>query len=300
MKKVLILMATYNGAKYLDEQIQSLIEQKNVQVDILVRDDGSTDNTIEVLNKWKEQNKLEWYKGKHLNVQFGFYDLMERARTRDVDYLAFCDQDDVWDLDKLCIAVEKLEKLCNKSMPALYYCGQRLVDENMKFIADHKLNKYRNLRTRFVLSDIAGCTAVFNKALLYKVLEYKPTYMLMHDTWVLKVCLAVGGNVIVDPEPHMNYRQHGNNTVGLGKGIKSNLKQVRQYIEEYKVEEQMLELKKGYGKRIVPEYKKLVYYICNYKKNIKYRKKLLNKHYINFCNKGLNLTYFIKIMLKKL
>ena len=94
MKKVLILMATYNGAKYLDEQIQSLIEQKNVQVDILVRDDGSTDNTIEVLNKWKEQNKLEWYKGKHLNVQFGFYDLMERARTRDVDYLAFCDQDD--------------------------------------------------------------------------------------------------------------------------------------------------------------------------------------------------------------
>ena len=170
----------------------------------------------------------------------------------------------------------------------------------MKFIANHKLNKYRNLRTRFVLSDIAGCTAVFNKALLYKVLEYKPTYMLMHDTWVLKVCLAVGGNVIVDPEPHMNYRQHGNNTVGLGKGIKSNLKQVRQYIEEYKVEEQMLELKKGYGKRIVPEYKKLVYYICNYKKNIKYRKKLLNKKYINFCNKGLNLTYFIKVMLNKL
>ena len=63
MKKVLILMATYNGAKYLDEQIQSLIEQKNVQVDILVRDDGSTDNTIEVLNKWKEQNKLECIKG---------------------------------------------------------------------------------------------------------------------------------------------------------------------------------------------------------------------------------------------
>ena len=62
----------------------------------------------------------------------------------------------------------------------------------------------------------------------------------------------------------------------------------------------MLELKKGYGKRIFPEYKKLVYYICKNKKNIKYRKKLLNKHYINFCNKGLNLTYFIKIMLNKL
>ena len=59
-------------------------------------------------------------------------------------------------------------------------------------------------------------------------------------------------------------------------------------------------LKKGYGKSIIPEYKRVIYYICNYKNNIKCRKKLLNKHYINFCNKGLNLTYFIKIMLNKL
>ena len=300
MKKVLVLMATYNGARYLDEQIQSLIDQKNVELEILVRDDGSTDNTINVLNKWKKQGKLDWYTGKHLNVQYGFYDLMEHAAQKDTEYIAFCDQDYVWDNDKLCIAVEELEDKCSQSNPALYYCGQRLVDEHMNFLSDHSLNEYRNLRTRFVLSDIAGCTAVFNTELLNKVLEYKPEYMLMHDTWVLKVCLAMGGEVIVDPKPHMNYRQHSNNTVGLGKGIKSNLKQVRQYIEEYKVEEQMLELKKGYGKSIIPEYKRVIYYICNYKNNIKCRKKLLSKHYINFCNKGLNLTYFIKIMLNKL
>ena len=252
------------------------------------------------MNKWKKQGKLDWYTGKHLNVQYGFYDLMEHAAQKDTEYIAFCDQDDVWDNDKLCIAVEELEDKCSQSNPALYYCGQRLVDEHMNFLSDHNLNEYRNLRTRFVLSDIAGCTAVFNTELLNKVLEYKPEYMLMHDTWVLKVCLAMGGEVIVDPKPHMNYRQHSNNTVGLGKGIKSNLKQVRQYIEEYKVEEQMLELKKGYGKSIIPEYKRVIYYICNYKNNIKCRKKLLNKHYINFCNKGLNLTYFIKIMLNKL
>ena len=62
----------------------------------------------------------------------------------------------------------------------------------MKFIADHKLNKYRNLRTRFVLSDIAGCTAVLIKHYCYKVLEYKPTYMLMHDTWVLESLFGSG------------------------------------------------------------------------------------------------------------
>ena len=60
MKKVLVLMATYNGAQYLDEQIQSLIDQKNVELEILVRDDGSTDNTTNVLNKWKKQGKLDW------------------------------------------------------------------------------------------------------------------------------------------------------------------------------------------------------------------------------------------------
>ena len=58
MKKVLVLMATYNGARYLDEQIQSLIDQKNVELEILVRDDGSTDNTINVLNKWKKTRKI--------------------------------------------------------------------------------------------------------------------------------------------------------------------------------------------------------------------------------------------------
>lgn len=300
MKKVLVLMATYNGAKYLDEQIQSLLDQENVKVEILVRDDGSTDDTIKILSRWKSQKKLNWYKGKHLNVQFGFFDLMEQARTRDVDYIAFCDQDDVWDINKLEIAVNQLERKCNKSVPGLYYCGQRLVNENMEFIADHRLNEYRNLRTRFILSDIAGCTAVFNKALLYKVLEYKPKYMLMHDTWVLKVCLALGGKVVVDPEPHMNYRQHSSNTVGLGKGIKSNLKQVKQYIEEYKVEKQMIELKRGYGKQIIPEYKKIVYCVCNYKTKWKCRKKLLDRKNINFCNRGLNLTYFIKVMLNKL
>ena len=293
MKKVLVLMATYNGAKYLDEQIQSLIDQKNVELEILVRDDGSTDNTIDVLNRWKKQGKLDWYTGKHLNVQFGFYDLMEHATTKNIDYVAFCDQDDVWDNDKLCIAVENLENKCNKSIPALYYCGQRLVDENMNFLSDHKLNEHRSLKTRFVLSDIAGCTAVFNKALLNKVLEYKPDYMLMHDTWVLKICLAIGGKVVVDPRTHMNYRQHGSNTVGLEKGIKADLKQVRQYILEYKVEEQMIELKRGYGKQIIPEYRKIVYDVCHYKKNWKCRRRLLNKANIDFCNKGLNLTYGI-------
>lgn len=300
MEKVIVLMATFNGEKYLEEQLQSLLNQQEVDVKILVRDDGSTDGTLEILRRWEKEEKIEWYQGKHLNVQYGFYDLMRYSKKYDGNYYyAFCDQDDVWDQDKLYIAIKELKNI-EAEVPGLYYCGQRLVDENLKFLSNHTLNKDRNLKTRFILSDIAGCTAVFNKALRDKILEYRPDYMLMHDTWSLKVCLAVGGKVIIDTESHMSYRQHGNNAVGLGKGMRANLKQVRQYIMEYKVEKQMIELKKGYGKQIIPEYEKIVYYVCNYKKNRKCRKKLLDKRCIDFCNKGLNLTYFIKVMLNKL
>lgn len=299
MCKVLVIMATYNGEKYLHEQIESILRQKSVEVDILVRDDGSNDKTHSILEEYKKEGRLQWYTGSHLNAAKGYYNLMRVAAGREWDYIAFSDQDDVWDLDKLQIAVEQLGTV-PMELPALYYCGQRLVDKGLCFIADHTLNDRRTLITRFVLSDFAGCTGVFNRSLLEKVLEYEPGYMLMHDTWILKVCLAVGGNVIVDPDTHMSYRQHGGNSVGLGRGLKSCIRQVEQYLNHYMVEPQMVELLKGYGEEIVPEYRRLAEEICHYKTNMKYRKRLLDKKYINFYNRGLNLTYDLKICLNRL
>lgn len=298
-KKVLIIMATYNGEKYLKEQLESIFDQKNVEVSVLVRDDGSQDRTIDILEMYKREKRIDWYTGPHLNVAKGYFDLMKKAAAYDVDYIAFSDQDDIWDLDKLHVALQALDKV-NFETPALYYCGQRLVDQDMKFISNHRLNEYRNLTTRFVLSDFAGCTGVFNKKLLEEVVCFEPTYMLMHDTWILKVCLALGGKVIVDSEPHMNYRQHGGNVVGLGRSIPAYLKQVKQYLNEYLVEEQMIELIKGYGDRLVPEYREIAVCIYNYRKNLKCKKILLDKRKINFYNTGLNITYAIKVLLNKL
>lgn len=299
MKKVLVIMATYNGEKYLEEQINSIIEQKDVCVDILVRDDGSSDLTIDILNKYKEEGKLEWYTGEHLNVAKSYFDLMKMASKYNSDYVAFADQDDVWDFDKLYVATQFLD-FVDEKIPALYYCGQRLVDGKLNFIADHELNSQRSLTTRFVLSDFAGCTGVFNRALLEAVIEYEPQYMLMHDTWILKVCLCLGGKVFVDTKPHMNYRQHGGNTVGLGRSLSAYLKQVNQYLNEYHVEAQMHELLNGYADRMVPHYKALAKQVCEYKKSFQIKKHLMDKKYINFFNKGLNLTYDLKVLLNKL
>ena len=122
----------------------------------------------------------------------------------------------------------------------------------------------------------------------------------MHDTWILKVCLCLKGKVFVDTKPHMSYRQHGGNTVGLGRSLPAYFKQVNQYLNEYNVEAQMQELLKGYGNIMVPEYATLAKQVCGYKKSFKAKNSLLNKKYINFYNKGLNLTYDIKVLLNKL
>lgn len=299
MKKILVVMATYNGEKYLAEQLESIFLQENIKIEILVRDDGSSDGTRKLLDRYQSERKLQWYTGEHLNVAKGYFDLMKKAADMEFDYIAFADQDDVWDADKLYIAVKMLEQVKN-DVPALYYCGQRLVDGELNFIGDHELNNKRRLTTRFILSDFAGCTGVFNRALLNEVVKYEPRYMLMHDTWILKVCLCLGGKVFVDTKPHMSYRQHGGNTVGLGRSLPAYLRQVKQYLNEYKVEAQMQELLTGYSDKMTAEYKELVELVCTYRSSFSAKKKLLDKKRINFYNKGLNLTYDLKVLLNKL
>lgn len=292
-----MLLATYNGENYLREQLDSLFSQESVEVSVLVRDDGSSDRTIQILEEYQQNGTLKWYGGKHLNVQKGYFDLMKEAVKTEYKFFAFCDQDDVWDKDKLRYALCSIK---NERVPALYYCGQRLVDGDLNFISDHVLNKERSLQTRFVLSDFAGCTGVFNRELLEEVVAFEPDYMLMHDTWILKVCLCLGGKVTVDPDVHMSYRQHGGNTVGLGRSIPAYMRQVKQYLNEYQVERQMRELVRGYGDRMVSPYKETAEWICHYRSDSGSRKKLLDRHNVDFCARGLNLTYWLKVSLNKL
>ena len=299
MDKILVLLATYNGEKYLPQQLDSLFSQEGVQVSVLVRDDGSTDKTTEILTQYHKSNNLKWYQGKHLNVQRGFLDLMKEGAKTDFQYFAFCDQDDVWDKDKLSVAVSKL-KSGNKNIPLLYYCGQRLVDEKLTFIENHKMNQQRTDYARFILNDAAGCTEVFNRKLIEAIVSYDPQYILMHDTWVLKVCLAIGGHIFVDEMPHMSYRQHGQNVMGLRRDIKSKLIRAKQYISEQRVEPQMWELAIGYEENLSREYRQIIEDVLSYKINLKSRRRLMNKKLFNFGDIGVQITYYLKIMLNML
>ena len=295
---VTVVMASYNGEKYISEQIDSLLNQKGVDINILIRDDGSKDNTPKILDSYqKEYSNIKWYTGEHLNVQKGFLDLLKNSS--DTEYYAFCDQDDVWDDDKLLVAISKLETM-DKNKPAMYYCGQRLVDSNLKFISNHYIDDTRNDYTNFLISNVAGCTAVFNKKLRDEVNFADPNFILMHDSWIFKICLALGGSYYADREPHISYRQHGNNTVGLNKGLKSKIHQMKRYINVFEIQRQVKELYDLYGNKMVDEYKKLSEDIINYNKKFKNKHKLLKKYKINFNNRALNTTVKIKVLLNKL
>ena len=116
-------MSTYNGEKYIDEQIDSVLAQKNVRVDLLIRDDGSKDETVRIIKRYCEKfDNIKFYEGPNLKPARSFLNLIETAELN-YDYYAFCDQDDVWHEDKLYQAIEKIGKKKDSQKPILYYCG---------------------------------------------------------------------------------------------------------------------------------------------------------------------------------
>ena len=209
MRKVNILLSTYNGEKYLEEQLGSLLSQRGVEVDILVRDDGSTDSTRSILDKWQKEGHLSWYGGNNLGWAMSFIHLL--CHAREADYYAFCDQDDIWLPDKLAAAIELLEPVGDQ--PALY-CS------NMNYYFDGKdegvvkpVGQKFNLYTAMVQCLALGCTMVLNRPLALTMKVHPPKEVFAHDFWTYQVASAIG-TVVYDDRSFLLYRQHGNNQVG--------------------------------------------------------------------------------------
>lgn len=213
MSSVTVLMSTYNGERFLCEQIESIINQKDVKVKLFVRDDGSTDDTKAILQKYADEDKLQWYSGKNLGPGYSFLDLVHNAP--DDNYYAFSDQDDVWNIEKLSTAVKVMEKY-GKDKPVLYSCTAQPVTVDLVPIEEAIISKpIITFGECLVHNNMPGCTMVFSKALFQLLNEYIGENLLMHDDLLLKLCLAVGGTVIKGDSKHVYYRQHGNNVVGF-------------------------------------------------------------------------------------
>lgn len=213
MDTVTVLLSTYNGEKYLRDQIESLIEQEGVDITILARDDGSSDCTVEILQEYTQKySNFEYYSDTNLGPAQSFLDLIKNAP--DTMYYALCDQDDYWDKDKLKIAITKLKEL-DERKPNLYYSNLRIVDENLTFYRLSHEGEFSNPNKYSALTEnlCTGCTAVFNKTAQQLLKNHIPKACTMHDTWIYLLCKFLG-NTVYDQEAHISYRQHGGNVVG--------------------------------------------------------------------------------------
>lgn len=210
--EVTVLLSTYNGERHLDAQLESIAMQ-TIPCHVAVRDDGSSDSTMEALDRWSTSLNLDVVRGSNLGPARSYLELMVSAPS--APYYAFADQDDVWDRDKMEVAVGRLS-VGAQAIPSLYFSATRVVDEGLNLLSRSHLhpNDAADFSKVLVRSFASGCTMVFNRALLDLIVSRPNFDAMMHDSWLHKVCLAVGGNVVYDPVPHLDYRQHGSNFVG--------------------------------------------------------------------------------------
>lgn len=215
-------MSTYNGEKYLRDQVDSVLNQDGVDVDLLIRDDGSNDGTLGILDDLKHANQnISVITGPNCKSAASFMALIYEAGKLDhiYDYYAFCDQDDVWCQDKLISAVGQLDE-CPQSPSALYLGAYQMVDADLRKIDTPVRPPLLNLKSAIASNAATGCTMVFNRNLLLLLASKKPQDFIMHDYWAYLVCLVSGGHVVYDAVPHILYRQHGHNVIGgLGDGF---------------------------------------------------------------------------------
>lgn len=217
MRKVLVLMSTFNGERFLKEQIESVMKQVDVHVTLLIRDDGSNDNTVNLINDFQSRyNNIVLIQGENCGSAQSFLKLLNEATTNfaNYDFFAFCDQDDVWKDDKLKSAVMILDNQ-SKDVPCLYIGAYQMVDVNLNNIVTPKRIPKLTLPAAMASNLATGCTMVFNLCLAKLIsANIHLKNIIMHDYWIYLVCLAVRGFVYYDEIPHILYRQHGNNVIG--------------------------------------------------------------------------------------
>ena len=217
-----ILMATYNGELYLEEQIKSIIKQSYKNWILYIRDDGSKDNTLKIINrytyKYPDKIKLIADDRGNLGSNMNFKELMQYSKN---EYCMFCDQDDVWLEDKIKLSLDKIKKLENKygkNTPILVHTDLKVVNEKLDEISESfweyiKLNpSLTSINNLLVRNNITGCTIIMNN----KLKEYSKKISVqccMHDWWIALVESSMGKIGIIN-QPTILYRQHNNNQVG--------------------------------------------------------------------------------------
>ena len=297
-----MLLSTYNGEGFLCEQLDSLIAQEGVDISVLVRDDGSSDGTWNILIQYqKKYPKLfELIQGDNIGCALSFTELLKEAFERYLDFnrFAFCDQDDVWLPLKLKSALDNLKEE-DDTLPLSYCSNTAIVDialnfEKMNWREDEVvITKKRSL----IQSFATGCTMVFNRIALEIYVKHIPDTIWVHDYQMYQICVFLG-KVVWDSNSYILYRQHGKNQLGANKGFWGKMKKRT----EGRFKEHIYELQ---GKRFLESLRPLLTKddiilltkFVFYKKNIISKLELLLDRDIKYSNFESNFFFLLKVII---
>lgn len=279
MNTIQVIMSTYNGEKYLKEQLDSILGQKGVEIRLFVRDDGSTDRTLAILREYAQKYVgLTYVQGENCGAKQSFFEAMKMVQG-EVEYYALADQDDVWLPEKMEKAVEQMA-LLDKEKPILYCTKTILADEKLNELSMQmkEIEKIPSFGNALVENICTGCTAVMNQVLFERIKEHIPSYTVMHDWW-LYLTASYFGDVIYDENSYILYRQHGGNVLGsrntYWKELLNRLKNFKNHRGQ--VRRQAWAFYESYGRELKENKKagKLLFLLLKAKKNWKYKWQLI-------------------------
>ena len=300
--RLAILMSTYNGEKYIEAQIESILQQEtDMPFDLIVRDDGSKDATVEILQRYQEKGLLKYYTGENLGAAKGFIQLLRQ--NTGYDYYAYADQDDVWDPDKIAKGLEAINGVVG---PAIYCTNAALVDDQLQSLGrnTHREIPHYNLLSILCLASCAqGCTSVFNQALAQIIQNHDvPDVFIMHDSLLTCLCALIDGKIIYDHRPSMKYRMHSANVFGmvtakqsLSKVIKSRWKEItaKPKVSMYIQAKNILNT---YSDHISPENRKVCETVIRSEKSLGARLKLVFSRQLKHDTLNKTVTKKLKIL----
>ena len=268
--KIQVLISTYNGEKYLKELIDSVLNQDIKQLILIIRDDGSNDNTLKILSRYSSKKHIKIFSEKNIGIIQSFFKLLKLSSS-DSDYYAFCDQDDIWMIEKLSRAINKLNKF-PEEIPLMYCSRTILVNDKLNIIKYSKIPQKPPSFSNALVENIAtGCTIVINNSARKLILKQIPLSALMHDWWIY-LTVSAFGKVIYDIEPRILYRQHFSNIIGVETNfIRKWNKRIIRFVKRNKkfpITQQVKEFRKIYGIFLPKDKKRILNKLINSRKTL--------------------------------
>ena len=232
MEKIDILLATYNGSKYLHEQLDSILSQSYGNINVIIRDDGSSDNTVMIIKEYEQKdNRVKLLNDNLGNLGFvrNFEELMKNSTS---EYLMFSDQDDIWYNNKVETSytrIKAIEETNGKSCPILVHTNSKIMNYEKQtkslFISDYAKNS--SFENSFFNFFVQGSTMLINESLKREALPFsKEVYL--HDRYLHLIAEFIGIRAYIDT-PTMDYRQHSNNEIGSRVNIIDKIKNKRYF-----------------------------------------------------------------------